>query len=124
MKTLAVDFDGVIHSYSSGWKGPDVCEDPPVPGAMAALQEYVKEFTVCIFSSRSTDMDGIEAMKRYLRMNLIEEFGDTVGMYIYRKLQFPMDKPPAHLSIDDRGFCFIGTFPTVDEIKAFKPWNK
>lgn len=119
-----MDFDGVIHSYSSGWKGPGVCEDPPVPGAMTALAEYVKHYTVCIFSSRSSDMDGIEAMKHYLRTHLIEEFGDSVGMYIYRKLKFPMDKPPAHLSIDDRGFHFIGSFPTVEEIDSFKPWNK
>lgn len=124
MRTLSVDFDGVIHSYTSGWKGRDVCEDPPVPGAMAALQEYVKHYTVCIFSSRSSEMDGIEAMKHYLRIHLAEEFGDEVGMGIYRKLQFPMDKPPAHLSIDDRAHHFTGTFPTVQEINGFKPWNK
>ena len=35
--TLCVDFDGVIHSYISGWKGADVIPDPPVPGAIEAL---------------------------------------------------------------------------------------
>lgn len=124
MKTLALDFDGVIHSYVSGWKHAGVCEDPPVPGAMAALQEYVKKYTVCIFSSRSADMDGIEAMKRYIRLNLVDEFGDSVGLHIFSKLKFPMDKPPTHLTIDDRGFQFNGEFPTVEYIEEFKPWNK
>jgi hypothetical protein len=34
---LCVDFDGVIHSYSSGWQGADIVNDPPTPGALAWL---------------------------------------------------------------------------------------
>ena len=26
---LCLDFDGVVHSYTSGWKGADVIPDPP-----------------------------------------------------------------------------------------------
>lgn len=36
---LSIDFDGVIHSYTSRWKGVDVIPDMPVPGAFEALTE-------------------------------------------------------------------------------------
>ena len=38
---ICVDFDGVIHSYTSGWKGIDVIPDDPVPGAIEWLEEYL-----------------------------------------------------------------------------------
>src|SRR3546814_17831472 len=31
--TVALDFDGVIHRYSKGWRG-GVIHDPPMPGAI------------------------------------------------------------------------------------------
>lgn len=49
---LCLDFDGVIHSYASGWKGANVIHDPPVPGAIAFLREAVQSFRVAIFSGR------------------------------------------------------------------------
>ena len=63
---LCVDFDGVIHSYASGWKGADAIPDPPVPGAMEFLREALRHFRVSIFSSRSNQPGGIAAMQARL----------------------------------------------------------
>lgn len=116
-KTVCLDFDGVMHSYSSGWKGVDVIPDPPVPGTAEALEAYLDAgFEVVIYSSRSKEAAGIRAMKEYIAL----EFGHAVE----RQLQFAAEKPAAWLTIDDRAIRFDGTWPTVEEIDGFKPWNK
>jgi hypothetical protein len=43
---------------------------------------------------------------------------------VVREIKWPIFKPPALVTIDDRAITFTGTFPTLDEIAAFKPWNK
>lgn len=118
MLTICIDFDGVIHSYTSGWKGIDVISDPPNNKSFAALTEYVKHFEVCIYSSRSKNQNGIEAIKKWFAEYGWPQDGkgDLIG------LKFPTEKPAAFITIDDRAICFDGHFPTSEEIKAFKPW--
>ena len=51
--TIALDFDGVIHSYISGQTG-DYPEDPPNHGTEEALQKLIDEgFELKIYSTRS-----------------------------------------------------------------------
>lgn len=149
---LCVDFDGVIHSYSSGWKGARCIPDPPVQGAFDFLVEAVEHFQVCIYSSRSRYLFGRWAMKKWLKKWFFElamavpEFDheyalhkwvshfafadpweDEVRWGAYKLvdlISFPTQKPPAFLQIDDRAITFTGKFPNIDEIKQFKPWNK
>lgn len=122
---ICVDFDGVLHSYKSGWKGADVVTDGPVDGACAWLHEMTKHFTVNIFSSRSHQPGGIYAMRQALRRWLIEDLGED-GKIVYVRLEFPAYKPPALWSLDDRGVTFEGDFSAfdVDTIRQFRPWNK
>ncbi len=123
---LSIDFDGVIHSYTSGWKGADNIPDPPVPGAIEFLREAVKHFKVNIFSSRSHLPGGQQAMRTWLGQEILLD-EPTVIMQDppwFSEIEWPVNKPSAFLTIDDRALTFTGKFPTVDEIKAFKPWNK
>ena len=118
-KIILVDFDGVIHSYSSGWQGIATIPDRPVDGAIEFLTSLVEDprFDVCIYSSRSRDPDGREAMRRWL-----QEWGMNGATLI--NIRFPEIKPAAWITIDDRAFHFQGTYPTLEEIDNFKPWNK
>jgi len=126
-KTLCVDFDGVLHSYTTGWKGADVVTDPPVPGAIRWLRDMVGgPFQVCIYSSRSKHPSGVAAMREAIKRWAMEEEGDSKAEAeeLVEMLEFPTMKPAAFLTIDDRCICFNGTFPSSTEISSFIPWNK
>lgn len=112
---LCLDFDGVIHRYDKKWKGAEIIEDGPVDGAFEMIYEYMEHFKVHIYSTRSNAGRGIDAMVQWFAYHGFERLDE---------LYFPMEKSPALLTIDDRAFCFEGTFPSVEWIKKFKPWNK
>jgi hypothetical protein len=122
---LCLDFDGVLHSYTSGWQGADVISDPPVPGSIAFLREAVKVFDVQIFSSRSHQEGGISAMRLWLMNSLAG--GDYHEMSspdyaVMKSITWPTEKPPAFLTIDDRSLLFTGTWPEIKDLINFKPW--
>ena len=118
-KILCVDFDGVLHSYVSGWQGIAVVGDPPVPGAIGWLRQLIvaEDFEVHIYSSRSKDPAGVNAMREWLE-NVAGLPRDDLDA-----LHFPTQKPPAWLTIDDRAFRFVGHFPTEEWIRQFRPWT-
>lgn len=119
MKTVCLDFDGVIHSYTSGWQGVTAIPDRPVPGAKEAIEELSERFIVAIYSSRSGQPGGIEAIKQW--------WSDW-KMPLNPRIKFPTSKPPALLYVDDRGYRFDGDWSMVvafarSDIQT-TPWNK
>ena len=141
---LLLDFDGVLHSYSSGWQGVKNIPDPPVPGAMKFIIDAQLHFRVCIYSARSSQWGGKRAMKKWLKKHLenyvlmedqmlIEPcpFNEDISMSeriaadIMSTIRFPTKKPAkAFLTIDDRCLRFNGKFYDPWELLDFKPWHK
>jgi hypothetical protein len=124
---LCLDFDGVIHSYSSGWKGADVIPDPPVAGALQFIAEALNHFRVAVFSSRSHQPGGQTAMREWLgRWSVDPNFGMPCDFDhgTWGAIEWPLEKPAAFVTIDDRAITFDGTWPAIDALQAFKPWNK
>lgn len=113
-QTVVFDFDGVIHSYKSGWKGADLIPDPPVPGIREAITEIRAEgYEVIVVSTRCATTEGYGAVRAWLIDH--EIVVDDVRT----------EKPPAIVYIDDRAVCFDGhPEKLLGTIKAFKPWNK
>jgi len=119
---ISVDFDGVLHSYASGWQGPREARDPPFPGAMEWLRDMLAMgYRLEIFSSRSSMEGGIPTMIDWVNRHakLITGRNDWTPELIY-----PTVKPPAKVILDDRAMYFTGKWPTPAEIDAFQPWYK
>lgn len=112
-KTVVFDFDGVIHSYTSGWQGADVIPDPPVPGIKEAIEEIRQTYRVVVVSTRCTSFEGVKAVSQYLANHGIEVDA------------FMTEKPPAVCYVDDRALCFDGrSEDLLEKINNFKPWYK
>jgi hypothetical protein len=94
---VALDFDGVLHSYTSPY-GDGVPKDPPVPGALdlvAALRE--RGYRTVVFTAR----DNVQAVGLWL-----VEHG-------FPEMRVTNVKPKAALYVDDRALRFDGNPKTV-----------
>ena len=67
-KTICLDFDGVIHSYTSGWQGETHINDSPIYGARYSIHRFREMgYTVLIHSCRCQTSSGRTAIKNWLR---------------------------------------------------------
>lgn len=130
---LCLDFDGVMHSYSSGWQGAAVVPDPPVPGMFEFLEAAAAKFDIHVLSSRSRQEGGIDAMHNWLVDHGHKHFNcdpanpDEQYLRLVRitdAITWATEKPAAFVTIDDRAITFDGTWPAIATLLAFKPWNK
>ena len=80
---LVLDFDGVMHSYTSGWQGASHVADPPVPGLFEFLRAAVKAFDVQVFSSRSNIPGGVDAMRIWLIDHATDHFSGSVPQWLF-----------------------------------------
>ena len=113
-KTVVFDFDGVIHSYTSGWQNECTIPDPPVDGIKEAIAEIREAgYTVVIVSTRCAYAKGKLAIWDWLKKYDIKVDGVVEC------------KPPAVVYIDDRAICFDGDSSSLlSKIKKFKPWHR
>lgn len=128
---LCVDFDGVIHSYTTPWTDATTISDPPVKGALKWLWEATEWFDVQVYSSRSKDPMAREAMLLWMAQFSLAEFDPTHPMCLIETpetypITFAYEKPAAFLTIDDRTICFEGDWSELNpaDMLNFKPWNK
>ncbi len=108
-QTVCLDFDGVIHSYRSGWQGVANIPDPPIHGTADAIAYLRKTYRVVIHSARCSSVEGREAVAAWLAKHRIEV--DEVCEH----------KPPAIVYIDDRAIRFQGNWSdTISELAQFR----
>lgn len=129
-RLIAVDFDGVLHAYTTPWSDAATISDGPTPGAMRFLRDLAEDqrFDVVVVSSRCSNPLAVERIEAWLQKHLMAEFGEHDGHEIFssglRVMRSDEGKLPAFLTLDDRANQFTGTWPDLDQLAVFKPWNK
>lgn len=115
---IVLDFDGVLHSYTSGWKGAENITDPPTVGAQRFVQRLLDDgWEVVVCSTRAETPEGCAAIQAWWTSNDFPEV----------KLSITHGKPPALVYLDDRALRFDGpgTWPTQETLMvAAVPWTK
>ena len=107
--TICLDFDGVVHSYDTGWQGEATIPDPPIHGVDKAIARLKKDYRVVIYSARCRSEEGRAAISNWLAKHRIEV--DEVCE----------NKPPAFVYVDDRAIEFRGDWAqTIEKINSFR----
>lgn len=125
MKTIAIDFDGVIHGYSRGWVDGSIY-DPPVAGAFDAIRMFRRlgypcfVFTARLYLTAVWEWLDWHAPELYPQiMGADRVFWDRVDL-----LGITNRKLPADIYIDDRGLRFTdwpsATVNALVHVGAFK----
>jgi hypothetical protein len=102
IKTIAVDFDGVMHNAYQGW-GDGTCYGDPLPGSIDAIKHLSKKFNIIIFTAKVKSdrplvngKTGMLLVKEWLKKHDIAEYISDITS----------EKPRAELYIDDNGYRF------------------
>jgi hypothetical protein len=108
-RTLAIDFDGVLHAYSKGWQDGTIYDRPLFFAVEALRRLRLWGYTLVIFTARKDT----QAVKEWLAAN-----------------DFPTDievtnvKPPAWAYIDDRAIRFENWAQCLDSIQSLSASGK
>ncbi len=102
-KTICVDFDGVIHRYSLGWKGGKVY-DPPIEGSRENMKQLVDEgYEVIILTARlQPKYPDIKEQKAKM-VEWLTKNGFILGSHYHG---ITNNKPSAVAYIDDKSIRF------------------
>lgn len=124
MKTIAVDFDGVIHSYEKGWQDGSIYGVANVEVIKWMHEKMRNGYAVYIHTSRNPWQVSRWMKKQYPWFGPMAEdcCGGTPVMVVpfWKKfwnrddfLGVSRRKLPAIIYIDDRGFKFEGQLPPL-----------
>lgn len=102
-KTIACDFDGVIHLYSEGWKDGSIY-DPPQSNARKFMGMLMDNgFDVVIYSTRLNPELNDSKKTRKEMEGWLERYWFEKGVHYTKICKY---KPPAIAYIDDRAIRF------------------
>lgn len=101
-KTIAIDFDGVIHKCSKGFYDGTIYDDP-VEGSLEAIKKLNKKYTIVVFTAKAKKERPL--INNKTGKELVSDWLDKYGYSPYVS-DITAEKPRAFIYIDDRGYRF------------------
>lgn len=96
---ICLDFDGVIHSFETGWIDADVIPDKPIDHMSGLINSlHQKGAVILVHSSRCGYEGGVEAIEKWLKKNNISV------------TKVCKHKPNADVYVDDLAYRFEGHY--------------
>ena len=111
LKNLAIDFDGVVHTFDKGWHD-GTCYGDPIPGAIGAIKALSQEWNIIIFSAKVRPDRPLVGGKT--GHELVEEWLSSHGV-LECVDEITHEKPRAQHYIDDKAIEFTNNWKEVLE---------
>tara|TARA_Y100001938_G_C7776209_1_gene275672 strand:- start:153 stop:548 length:396 start_codon:yes stop_codon:yes gene_type:complete len=114
LKNLAIDFDGVIHTFDKGWYD-GTCYGEPIEGSLEAIKKLSESYTIIIFTAKAKPSRPLVNGKT--GTELVEEWLTKHGVMQYVK-EITSEKPRSQIYIDDKGYHFVNWKDTLEHLEA------
>lgn len=114
LNNIAIDFDGVIHTFDKGFHD-GTCYGDPIDGAKESLETLSKTYRVIIFTAKARPdrplvkgKTGLDLVWEWLRDHDMDQYVAEVTH----------EKPRAEYYIDDKGIRFLDWNSTMEFLNA------
>lgn len=112
---IAIDFDGVIHSFEHGYHDGTIY-GTPIPGSKESLEKLSQKFTLILYTAKAkpdrplvNGKTGIELVQEWLEKYELDKYF----------IEITAEKPRCLCYIDDKAIQFTSWDNTLEELKKF-----
>ena len=102
LNNIAIDFDGVIHTFDKGFHD-GTCYGDPIEGSLEAIKELSKKFNIIIFTAKAKPNRPLVQGKTGTELVIEWLTEHDVMQYVS---EVTAEKPRSQVYIDDKGYRF------------------
>jgi len=114
-KNIAIDFDGVVHTFDKGYHD-GTCYGAAIDGSLEAIKELSKKYNIIIFTAKAKPSRPL--VKNKTGTELVRDWLEEHGVLKYVS-EITAEKPRAFLYIDDKGYRFENWSDTMKFLEDF-----
>tara|TARA_R100001509_G_C4884677_1_gene221603 strand:- start:1408 stop:1800 length:393 start_codon:yes stop_codon:yes gene_type:complete len=114
-KNIAIDFDGVVHTFDKGFHD-GTCYGKPIDGSLEAIRKLSERYNIVIFTAKAkpsrplvNGKTGTELVRDWLAKHDVLQYVQEITA----------EKPRAFLYIDDKGYRFENWKDTMKFMEVF-----